>query len=140
MVVLLKGEANPGPNKVRNRRYEVFWERDSALPEVIKESWDAVGAVQNMAQLRDALTKTMSSLGVWSRKFGNVTRQLAKSRTQLEELMNMNADMQEIRMVTDRMNELLYQEEMLWMQRSRISWLKEGDRNTKFFHSMAVWR
>ena len=38
------------------------------------------------------------------------------------------------------MNELLYQEEMLWLQRLRINWLKEGDRNTKYFQSKAVWR
>lgn len=79
-----------------------------------------------MEQLQEALRKTMDALRLWSRKFGNVSRELTKSRTQLEQLMNMN--------------ELLYQEEMLWLQRLQIDWLNEGDRNTKFFHSKAVWR
>jgi hypothetical protein len=38
------------------------------------------------------------------------------------------------------MDELLYCEEMMWLQRSRISWLKEGDCNTTFFHKKAAAR
>jgi hypothetical protein len=39
-----------------------------------------------------------------------------------------------------RMEELLYREEMIWLQRSQILWLQEGDQNTNFFHKKAVGR
>ena len=116
------------------KRYEIFWERDISLPEVIKEAWESVGSVDNLEKLQTGLSKTLATLSVWgNKKFGNISWELAKSRTQLEELMSMNADRQDIRNITDKMNELIYQEEMMWLQRSTIMWLKEGDRNTKYF-------
>lgn len=113
VALVLKGAADEGTVGPKNRRYELFWERDGTLPDVIRNAWEAAGGVQNLNHLRDALAKTMSSLSCWSKKFGNVTRELAKSRSQLEELMHMNVDQQNIQTVLDRKNELLYQEEML---------------------------
>ena len=134
MALVLKGAPDTGQHVPKPRHYEVFWERDSSLPAVVKEAWESVGNVDNLEKLQTALRKTLATLCTWgSKKFGNIKRELAKSRTQLEELMTMNADRQEIRNITDKMNELLYQEEMMWLQRSRITWLKEGDRNTKYF-------
>jgi hypothetical protein len=128
-------------HRSRYRRYEVMWEREASLPEHISKSWTDAGPKMNLGQIRTGLASVMRHLQTWSKsKFGNVKLQLEKSQTRLEELLNMNADRDEIRAVTDEMNELLYREEIMWMQRSRIDWLKEGDRNTNFFHSKAVWR
>jgi hypothetical protein len=83
----------------------------------------------------------MKNLHTWAqRKFGNISREIEKLRDKLNRLHACNAPHEEIRAAADLMNETLYREEMLWLQRSRITWLKEGDRNTRYFHTKAVWR
>jgi len=32
------------------------------------------------------------------------------------------------------------QEEILWQKKSRIRWIKEGEKNTKFFHRSSIQR
>ena len=39
-----------------------------------------------------------------------------------------------------KMDELLQKQEIYWAKRSRVSWLKHNDKNTKFFRSKASQR
>jgi len=70
-----------------------------------------------------------------------VTQELDALRMELEEVKaDPLCSKTEVRRISDRMDELLYRKEMMWLQRSRIAWLKEGDQNTSYFHKQAVWR
>lgn len=128
-------------SRTKCRQYEIFWEREPALPEVIKDTWSDFGEKIDLGDINNALNRVMSAVCAWSRtKFKNVNKEIERVRKKLANLLESNGDRRAIRQVTDDLNELLYREEMLWLQWSRISWLKEGDRNTRFFHSKAIWR
>ena len=53
---------------------------------------------------------------------------------------NRDASWAECEALRHEINILIEKEKIYWKQRSRISWLREGDHNTKFFHVKASAR
>lgn len=79
-------------------------------------------------------------MGPWHQnKFRN---DIVRCKIQLESLVH-DRDEDSVRQFNkakDELAKLLIQEDNFWGQRAKIHWLKEGDLNTKFFHSMATTR
>lgn len=129
-------------HKTRIFRYEITWERLESLAEEVKEAWCSAPNREGLGGVASALKHVQTALRSWSKEnFGSVLAELDALRVQLEEMKgDASASRSELCAITDRMDELLYREEMMWLQRSHIAWLREGDKNTSYFHRQAVWR
>ena len=69
-------------------------------------------------------------------EFGHEGKQLTKAQNSLQRV-EQSKDSAEIRKLKMEVNKWLDAEATMWHQRSRICWLRGGDRNTGFFHEKA---
>lgn len=122
-------------------KFQAAWLTHEQFDKFVNDKWDSNGP------LIPALAKLSSDLQVWNREnFGNIFHQK-------KHLMARIAGVQQrLSTATDRgllklesklrreLDDILQREETLWYQKSRVDWIKDGDRNTTFFHLSTIVR
>ncbi|KAJ1296597.1 hypothetical protein BS78_01G314000 [Paspalum vaginatum] len=129
----------------RNFRFEAAWCRAPDYLDIVEKSWveGSVGP-RSLQNTWANLKKMAGTLSKWNREsFGSPRKEIKKLEKRLARLRHectTRSYAQEERDIERRLCELFEREEMMARQRSRVDWLKAGDRNTSFFHARATAR
>lgn len=124
-------------------RYEESWAKERGSKEVIKQVWrEKIFYGDKWQHTKHKLNKCSHGLLSWKRKvLGATEEKILKNTEQLRQLQGVEgtAVMSEIKLLQKELHASLEGEgeELKWKPRSKEAWLKEGDRNTKYFHACA---
>ena len=132
---------NWGPKPFRFLNY---WLSHHDCLKVIHESWKQLGKAPIIEKLRGVKRK----LKAWNiSHFGSIDENIRKCENIISDLDNnaksRDLSEEELELRRNAQNDLwkwMKRRESYWAQHSRSRWLKEGDKNTRFFHTLATIR
>ncbi|KAL5559955.1 hypothetical protein UlMin_036166 [Ulmus minor] len=145
LVELLRADERSNFGKIWQRgrfHFEEDWADEEECSNIIKNHWNH-SSMCNLDGVANKLRLCATDLEGWNMEsFSRLKMQVRKAKAAFDSLdKNLsNHNWKEHQCLEKALDALRYKEEGYWRQRSKDSWLKCGDRNSKFFHRKASAR
>lgn len=140
----------PGNNLRRPFHFEEFWFAHPDFENLVRSTWTNFKVTEGskMARFQQKLRNLKQAIKQWNQRiFGNIfedQNRLNAEMKQVQQSIISGGRTEDLSMKEQEIESKILvrakQEEILWRQKSRIRWLKSGEKNTKFFHKSTVQR
>nr|XP_027099065.1 uncharacterized protein LOC113718354 [Coffea arabica] len=138
---------NRSENKPRPFRFLNVWTTRHDLLEVIRQAWNQDVGGSPLRVLCSKLLATRRAIQTWNKQhFGNIFDAVHSAELEVqraEEAMDQYVSEEcqiELSKAQAELRHALSIEEQFWRQKSRVKWLKQGDRNSRYFHAVVRQR
>jgi hypothetical protein len=125
-------------------KLEASWLNDSECGDVIHSAWSSCPSFDSPGEgIQQRLEACRRALLDWGgRKFGKEEEVVKVKTAQLANLQRNECPAvdSQIKMLQREIDDLLEFEDVKWKQRAKQHWLRNGDRNTAFYHSWVQHR
>ena len=138
--LLLRFGGLPLARGPRPFRFEAAWIDHHEYADLVKNSWHLPNITASLAKVQE------NSIIFNKEVFGNIFQRKKHIENRLKGVQNYLERVDSIRHsllekeLQQEYSHILFQEEMLWYQKSREKWIKFGDKNTAFFHAQTIIR
>ncbi|XP_074292612.1 uncharacterized protein LOC141619495 [Silene latifolia] len=122
-------------------RFQAAWLTHEKFSEFVENSWPSGdNLVSQLSNLSTKLTNWNETV------FGNIFRQKRELKARIagcQRELSLNRQRHLIKLeskLRKELEEVLEREELLWYQKSRVEFIKDGDQNTSYFHVSTLVR
>uniref|UniRef100_A0A803PAY0 Reverse transcriptase domain-containing protein n=1 Tax=Cannabis sativa TaxID=3483 RepID=A0A803PAY0_CANSA len=129
--------------KVKNKRFlfENHWLTEPSFFSTVNSSWSSSTSNHSANPLLNFLNKQNNCIHAirnWNKSYNSLSYRINEIDGQLSNISSSlpasPKQLLEISNLQSQLDSLLYKQEIFWKQRSKVHFLRAGDKNTKFFH------